>query len=53
MEDISLYKLYGVTKIILEPARAAWKVMEVSRRSWIIGECNETWWSLVEDQRST
>jgi hypothetical protein len=28
----------GVTKIIPEPARAAWKVMEVSRRSWIIGE---------------
>jgi hypothetical protein len=33
MEDISLHKLYGgVTKIIPEPARAAWKVMEVSRR---------------------
>jgi len=28
----------GVTKIILELARAAWKVMEVSRRSWIIDE---------------
>jgi hypothetical protein len=40
MEDISLHKfiLGGVTKIIPKPARAAWKVMEVSRRSWIIGE---------------
>jgi len=43
----------GVTKIISEPARAAWKVIEVSRRSWIIGEGNGTLWSLVEDQRST
>jgi len=42
----------GVTKIIPEPARAAWKVVEVSRRSWIIGEGNGTLWSLVEDQRS-
>jgi len=33
-------------------AKAAWKVMEVNRRSWIIGEGNETLWSLVEDQRS-
>jgi len=31
----------------------SWKVMEVSRRSWIIGEGNGTLWSLVEDQRST
>jgi hypothetical protein len=52
MEDISLHKLYGVTKIIPKPARAAWKVMEVSRRSWIIGKGNGTLWSLVEDQRS-
>jgi hypothetical protein len=53
MEDISLHKLYwGVTKIIPEPARATWKVMEVSRRSWIIGEGNGTLWSLVEDQRN-
>jgi hypothetical protein len=42
----------GVTKIIPELAKAAWKVMEVSRRSWIIGESNGTLWSLVEDQRS-
>ncbi len=27
--------------------------MEVSRRSWIIGESNRTLWSLVEDQIST
>jgi hypothetical protein len=40
-----------VTKIIPEPAKAEWKVMEVSRRSWIIGEGNGTLWSLVEDQR--
>jgi hypothetical protein len=26
--------------------------MEVSRRSWIIGEGNKTLWSLVEDQRT-
>jgi len=43
----------GVTNIIPEPAKVAWKVMEVSRRSWIIGEGNGTLWSLVEDQRST
>jgi hypothetical protein len=45
MEDISLHKLYGGTKIIS-------KVMEVSRRSWIIGESNGTLWSLVEDKEA-
>jgi hypothetical protein len=45
--------IWGVTQIIWEHARAAWKVMEVSRRSRIIGEGNKTLWSLVEDQRST
>jgi hypothetical protein len=38
-----------VTKIISKPARAAWKVMKVSRRSWIIGEGNETFWNLMKD----
>jgi len=43
MEDISLHKLYwGVTKIIPKLARVAWKVMEASRMSWIIGEGNGT-----------
>jgi hypothetical protein len=50
---ILVYTTYmGGNKIIPEPAITAWKVMEVSRRSWIIGEGNGTLWSLVEDQRS-
>jgi hypothetical protein len=56
MEDISLRRILvytnymGGNKNHSEPSRAAWKVMEVSRRSWIIGEGNGTLWSLVEDQ---
>jgi len=42
MKDISLQIIWKVTKIIPKPTKAAWKVMEVSRRSWIIGEGNGT-----------
>jgi hypothetical protein len=53
MEDISLHKLYGVTKIIPELARAAWRLVEGHGSLGKVTEPCGAWWRIKEACRKS